>query len=296
MRRFIYLDTDVLNSYLAQIDDGLLDSQEIESQLGDSAVVQMQHSIDVGGSADFKLFGKGLEGKIEYIFERMKSNEQSDVYKDVKTKKLHDNAFNKFISHLELNKLLDNEMHQVGSFIKFNGQLSFIDLEYLSSQFKQNGLIEFIKKSQADEIGKKMNEEVEALPREQKRSKEAEIKKYIKQAIADSNAEYDNIQKIIEMLKRLIPYKNVIASGDYLIAASEKFFRDNPEIIAFKYGGHLSIVGFITNIICGDEETPDNSNDSPLATIQPMINKMITMLFNSQKTMYLIHPIAIYYE
>ena len=92
MRRFIYLDTDVLNSYLAQIDDGLLDSQEIESQTGDSTVVQTQHSVDVGGNADFKLLGKGLEGKIEYIFERMKSNEQSEVYKDVKTKKLHDNA------------------------------------------------------------------------------------------------------------------------------------------------------------------------------------------------------------
>ena len=228
MRRFIYLDTDVLNSYLAQIDDGLLDSQEIESQIGDSTVVQTQHSVDVGGNADFKLLGKGLEGKIEYIFERMKSNEQSDVYKDVKTKKLHDNAYNRFISHLEQNKLLDTKMNQVGSFVKFHGQLSFIDLEYLSSQFAQNGLIDFIKKSQADEIEKKMNEEVEALPREQKRSKEAEIKKYIKQIISKSNAEYDGMHTIIEILKTLIPYKNIIASGNFLIAASEKFFRDNP--------------------------------------------------------------------
>lgn len=30
MRRFIYLDTDTLNSYLAQIFDGLIQSQEME--------------------------------------------------------------------------------------------------------------------------------------------------------------------------------------------------------------------------------------------------------------------------
>ena len=59
-------------------------------------------------------------------------------------------------------------MHKVGSFVKFYGSLSFIDFEYLSSQFEQNGLIDYIKKSQADEIEKKMNEEAESLSREQK--------------------------------------------------------------------------------------------------------------------------------
>lgn len=34
MRRFIYLDTDTLNSYLAQIFDGLIQSQEMEKSAG----------------------------------------------------------------------------------------------------------------------------------------------------------------------------------------------------------------------------------------------------------------------
>lgn len=34
MRRFIYLDTDTLNSYLAQIFDGLIQSQEMEKKRG----------------------------------------------------------------------------------------------------------------------------------------------------------------------------------------------------------------------------------------------------------------------
>ena len=32
MRRFIYLDTDTLNSYIAQIYDGLVQTQETETQ------------------------------------------------------------------------------------------------------------------------------------------------------------------------------------------------------------------------------------------------------------------------
>ena len=34
MRRFIYLDIDTLNSYLAQIFDGVIQSQETEKTVG----------------------------------------------------------------------------------------------------------------------------------------------------------------------------------------------------------------------------------------------------------------------
>ena len=54
MRRFIYLDTDTLNSYLAQIFDGLIQSQEMEKSAGkkkekqnrseSEAIAEMKHS------------------------------------------------------------------------------------------------------------------------------------------------------------------------------------------------------------------------------------------------------------
>ena len=42
MRRFIYLDTDTINSYLAQIYDGLVKSAESEIQSSDSTEKQSQ--------------------------------------------------------------------------------------------------------------------------------------------------------------------------------------------------------------------------------------------------------------
>lgn len=47
MRRFIYLDTDTINSYLAQIYDGLVKSAESEIQSTDTTQKQSQHTLTV---------------------------------------------------------------------------------------------------------------------------------------------------------------------------------------------------------------------------------------------------------
>ncbi len=296
MRRFIYLDTDVLNSYLAQMDDGLLETHEIESQIGDSSTKQSQHTFDMAAGVDAKVLGKGIEGKIEYIFEKIKSGEQSEIYKDVQTKKLHDNAFERFMKHVDDNGLWADANRKVGAFIKFTGELSFVGLSYLSDQFGTDGLIEFMKRSQIEEIEKKAQETIDAIPRDQRRSKESEIKRLIQDAKKKSNENWDNVFSIIKMLKTLIPYKSIIASGDYLIATTERFFRDNPDIVAFKYGGKLSVSGYITNVVYGEEAPVEETAISPLATIQPQINKVMTQMLNYEKTIYIVHPIAIYYE
>ena len=45
MRRFIYLDTDTLNSYIAQIYDGLVQTQETETQSSQTANKQSERYI-----------------------------------------------------------------------------------------------------------------------------------------------------------------------------------------------------------------------------------------------------------
>lgn len=64
MRRFIYLDTDTINSYLAQIYDGLVKSAESEIQSTDTTQKQSQHTINGSSNVDLKVFGKGIEGKM----------------------------------------------------------------------------------------------------------------------------------------------------------------------------------------------------------------------------------------
>ena len=62
MRRFIYLDTDTLNSYIAQIYDGLVQTQETETQSSQTANKQSERTSNLEADTDLKVFGKGIEG------------------------------------------------------------------------------------------------------------------------------------------------------------------------------------------------------------------------------------------
>ena len=59
MKSFIYLDTDTLNSYIAQIDDGLKTLQTSTKQLSNEREKKKASTIDGEGEADFTLYGKG---------------------------------------------------------------------------------------------------------------------------------------------------------------------------------------------------------------------------------------------
>lgn len=37
-------------------------------------------------------------------------------------------------------------------------------------------------------------------------------------------------------------------TNNYLIPLDDRNFRDVPEIVAFKFGGEMSVFGYITNI------------------------------------------------
>lgn len=69
MRRFIYLDTDTLNSYLAQIFDGLIQSQEMEKSAGKKKEKQNHFGSNLGSQIAFKLFGKGIDANAQATYE-----------------------------------------------------------------------------------------------------------------------------------------------------------------------------------------------------------------------------------
>ena len=60
MRRYIYLDTDTLNSYLAQIYDGLIQNENLEAPYKKSTNKQNSVTTSLAGKIAFKLFGKEL--------------------------------------------------------------------------------------------------------------------------------------------------------------------------------------------------------------------------------------------
>ena len=150
MRRFIYLDTDTLNSYIAQIYDGLVQTQETETQSSQATDKQSEYTSDLGADADLKVFGKGIEGKMDFTYRHLKETSNTELISDVQTKLLHDNAFDQLMNYLNKNEHLSN--HNIGDFIEINDKFYIMDLDYYKKIFNDKKFLDFMKKSDRDKI------------------------------------------------------------------------------------------------------------------------------------------------
>ena len=123
-----------------------------------------------------------------------------------------------------------------------------------------------------------------------------QISSEIKKTIDEKNKEYDNISDIINAFKKMIPYSRMLISNDgYLIPLDEKYFRVNPTSIGFMYGGDITCVGMITNIIGKDTNPEDEKNI--FASLQFSVNEALrAILPTKEENICVIHPIAIYYN
>ncbi len=82
-------------------------------------------------------------------------------------------------------------------------------------------------------------------------------------------------------------------TNNLLIPLNDKYFRDDPNIIAFKYGGLMSIFGYVTNIITNNENTVCPNVFSP---VYDAVNKIMLTFFNGKDKIFILHPIALYYQ
>lgn len=106
---------------------------------------------------------------------------------------------------------------------------------------------------------------------------------------------YDSVVKILKIMRNIIPYNRMLLSYDgYLIPLNEKYFRVDPVDLGFKYGGEITCVGMVTNII-GEDIEPDDSQNI-FATLQFTINEFLrNILPTKEKNLCIIHPIAVFY-
>ena len=65
--------------------------------------------------------------------------------------------------------------------------------------------------------------------------------------------------------------------------------------IGFMYGGDITCVGMITNII--EKDTNPNDDKSIFATLQFSVNEVLrSILPTKEENICVIHPIAVYYN
>lgn len=132
------------------------------------------------------------------------------------------------------------------------------------------------------------------MPREQQRSKnlQRQIKEMVDAATSKNEEEFKAAESLINMLASIIPYPQILCISNYIVVLNEKYLRDDLSTAAFKYGGKIKVVGYITNKVTAQS----NTHISAFAGIGNSINTLMKIFFENADEMYIVHPVAIYYD
>lgn len=298
MKQFLYLDTDIVNSIIAQADQGLIESTVSEN----TAATTKSNAVKGSVAGDAVLGGAFLklakaEAAIKASIGGELGNEWSSTAHDVIKKTLHDAAFDIAYSKITpyYAMLGDQSADEHGNYLEISRVFDFVDLDYLEGLFQEDGFIDYIKKNEAETIKQAAVNELESVNREQQRLIRDKVKKLEKEQIEANNKKYDEIAMAIKLLRTLIPYNRLLISNDgYMLPLNTKYFRVDPVEIGFKYGGEITCVGMVTNIVGKDTNPNDNGNF--FATLQYMSSEALRSLLPTKSdNLCILHPIAIYY-
>lgn len=160
--------------------------------------------------------------------------------------------------------------------------------------FAEGGFVSELKEIQKVSIQKEAEQQVQGLNRGQQRNKtlQKQVRDIVDAATSKNEEEYKPAEALINMLASIIPYPQILCISNYLVVLNEKYLRDNISTAAFKYGGKVKVVGYITNKVMAQS----NTHTSAFAEIGTSINALMKIFFENADEMFVVHPVAIYYD
>lgn len=244
----------------------------------------------MAATADLKILGKGIEASIDPSLELNKQKKESNSNSNSMEKIIFDESVEKFEKYLLDNKYFkDKDDNKIGDFIKIEKEMFIVDLEYYKNIFSNDSVLSFVKNSTVNDRYNAKVLEIEETGNGKKAAYDKE--KLYKDIKKDVDREYDQVTKNIEAILNIVPYNKFGIMGDYLISFDDEYFRDKTKVVAFKYGGKMTLLGHLTNLV-NNEVTGDETN--VFSTFPSIINTFMLTFFN-KKEIKVVHPIAIYY-
>ena len=293
MKRFLYYNQDSVNSFLAQIEQGLLvkDSAGEENEESFSGTTSTQS--DITGDLSAKVLGIGTTLKGTLQGDGAETEATSNLIKSVQEKVLHDYAFDRVFSHVVHSGLIQNEDPQIGDIVAITDTPTFLDFNYFQSIFDEKGAMKLIN----DQQKKAINEAIDKLKGEIPKGTQMPVPIKIqidalKNKANNAEPERRELLRMIEAIRTLLPYNRFVMTTNMLLPLDDEHFRDNPDIVAFKYGGKMTMFGYVTNIVSAGE-APERNND--FAPLYDAMNQIMLQMFKEQEKIYIVHPVALFY-
>lgn len=247
MKQFLYLDIDIINSIIAQTEKGLVQSLSNEEVSTETETDSLNASVNGTGTIGGSIV-KLAKAEVNFSgsLESIEGGSLSSTSREIISKTLHDVAFDIAYTYISPSKieLQSQSNDETGNYVEMTRVFDFVDLDYLEKLFEKDGIIEYIKKTSAEQIETEAEKVKEGYNREQMRKAGINFKQEIKKAIDANNKQYDDIAVIIKAMRGLIPYNRMLISSDgYLVPLNTKYFRVDPFDLGFKYGEKLLVLG-----------------------------------------------------
>lgn len=296
MRDFIYLDTDCLNSYLAQIDNGL----PTKVQSGESNATQtLQESIPP--QQHFKVAGKlgialaGLESEIASDDEVSRTAfRETESGKKIIEKAMQDNIFELFLKHSnEQNLIKEPKLANAGDYILIKSGVKILDIKYIKNFFTKESVEDIVTVSSIQDETKsqsyksnRQNREFSVLNGEINKNKAA-LRNSLK-----------SIGPLLDLTEKFLPTPCTVFAENCIIPIKPEFMRESVQELSFKYGGRLTAFGRITKIGFKDSTPIESSNSfdaiqSIFDIAEPLLKGLGIAIEDNTK---IVSPIALYFE
>lgn len=204
-----------------------------------------------------------------------------------------DYAFDRVYDYVKDNGLVNNEDPQIGDIVLVTEIPTFLDFDYFQTLFAENGAVQFSNEQSKKTLDEKIGEIKASIPKGTQMP--VLLKQQIdslKDQVKNAESERKDTAKTITVIRNTLPYNRFVMTQNMLVPLDDENFRDNPDIVAFKYGGNVSIFGYVTNIVSATE-TPVRNND--FAPLYDTVNQIMLSIFKGQDKIYVVHPVALFY-
>ena len=159
MKRFLYYNEDSVNSFLAQIENGLLVKENNTAEKTESLSTTNGVKSDVTGDLSAKVFGLGASLKGNLHADDSDTEVATNLIRSVQEKALHDYAFEKIYDYVQKENLVNNDNPQIGDIVLMTETPTFLDFNYFKILFSENGAIKYSN----EQTQKGLNEQIDAL-------------------------------------------------------------------------------------------------------------------------------------
>lgn len=277
MKHYIYIDKEILNSYISQIYGGILEKGKSEKECSQKQVEEtkspeekIKATLKGGLSGIIKA---NIETEIDLKNKTVKETDNYNASKEVIEKIYHDNLLDNLIEYINKNEKITTNKDEIeyGKYVTLSLPFNFVNHSYLKSISNNEFKKAFEKIMNATNQGSD-------------------------KAMKEAKFGIELIANFTTFFESCFPVSQLIVSENLIIPLDDKFLREKPDMVDFKYGGNIIVIGKVTKDCSKDENIFGLYNKEFGNAIEEVKKSIYDIFLPKYKRSFVITPIALYFE